>query len=199
MQPTCALCDDTTRHMGSAVQRQHSDLCSPNTISEVSTFAPSYWEVIVTGLSRWSFLSGLVLLYPAWINKGWISRLQPKDVHDKASIQRLRDFLKHNLYFRAKLRKNTVVLPILQMKKGIYCIYQWWLLIWRGPGYKEQLLKQTGRQEFNFQFWSHWSLHLNELLIPLNLDFFIWKWDYGKRWNKIVIKVSIYSQGQRWN
>lgn len=111
------------RCMGSTVQRQHSGLCSPNTISEVSTFARSYWEVIVTGLSRWSFLSGLVLLYPAWINKGWISRLQPKDVHDKGNIQCLRDFLKHNLYLRAKLRKNTVVLPILQMKKGIYCIY----------------------------------------------------------------------------
>lgn len=186
--------------MGSTVQRQHSGVCSPNTMSEVKTIASSYWEVIGTGLSRWSFLSDSALLYPAWINKGWISRLQPNDVHDKANIQCLSNFfLKHNLYFRAKLRKKTLVLSILQKKKGVYCTHQWWLHVWRGPGYKEQLLKQAGRQEFSVQFCALPPWHLNELLIPLSSDFFTWKWDYGKRWNEIIIKVPIVSQEQRWN
>lgn len=57
-------------------------------------WAVYYWKVIFTALDEWGFLSGLVsvILYAAWINKGWISRLQSNDIYDKANIQCLRDF-----------------------------------------------------------------------------------------------------------
>ena len=92
----------------------HSYFGARTTMSEVILLhqAVYCWKVVFTGLSRWGFLPGLVVLYAAWINKGWISRLQPNDIYDKARILCLRDFFfKHSFHFRAKLREEKQLFP----------------------------------------------------------------------------------------